>query len=93
VEAQACGTPVIAYGKGGVTESVVEGRSGTFFQEQAVESLVAAIQQFERRPTRFSAAEIRANALRFSAERFKQQFRACVEEQLQEPTRVELAVG
>jgi glycosyltransferase involved in cell wall biosynthesis len=93
VEAQACGTPVIAYGRGGVTESVVEGKSGIFFPEQTVESLLAAILQFERRLTRFSAAEIRANALRFSAERFRQQFRACVEEQVKEPARVELAVG
>jgi glycosyltransferase involved in cell wall biosynthesis len=93
VEAQACGTPVIAYGKGGVTESLVEGKSGVFFQEQTIESLLSAIQQFERRLARFSAAEIRANALRFSAERFKQQFRACVEAQINQPARVELAAG
>jgi glycosyltransferase involved in cell wall biosynthesis len=93
VEAQACGTPVIAYGGGGVTESVVEGKSGSFFPEQSAESLVGAIQQFERRRARFSVAEIRANALRFSADRFRQQFRACVEEQLEHTPRVELAVG
>jgi glycosyltransferase involved in cell wall biosynthesis len=93
VEAQACGTPVIAFGKGGVTESVIEGKSGVFFQEQTVESLLGAIHQFERRAGRFSAAEIRANALRFSTERFKQQFRACVEEQVRQPAQVELAVG
>jgi glycosyltransferase involved in cell wall biosynthesis len=93
VEAQACGTPVIAYGKGGVTESVSEARSGVFFDDQTVESLLGAIGQFERRLARFNAAEIRANALRFSAERFKQQFRACVEEQVKQPPRIELAVG
>jgi glycosyltransferase involved in cell wall biosynthesis len=93
VEAQACGTPVIAYGQGGVTESVVEGKSGVFFPEQTAESLLGAIQQFERRLTRFSTAEIRANALRFGTERFRQQFRACVEEQVKQPARVELAVG
>ena len=93
VEAQACGTPVIAYGKGGVTESVMEGKSGVFFREQSAESLLGAIQQFERRLPRFNVTEIRANALRFSAERFTQQFRACVEEQIQQPARVELAVG
>ena len=92
VEALACGTPVIAYGRGGVTESVVEGRSGVFFQEQTVASLLSAIQQFERREARFNAAEIRAGALRFATERFRQQFRACVEEQLTQPARVELAV-
>jgi glycosyltransferase involved in cell wall biosynthesis len=93
VEAQACGTPVIAYGRGGVAESVVEGRSGVFFPEQTAASLVNAIQQFERREGRFNAAEIRASALRFGAERFRQQFRACIEEQLTQPTRVELAIG
>lgn len=93
VEAQACGTPVIAYGRGGVTESVVEGKSGIFFEEQTVESLLGAVEQFERREARFSSAEIRGNALRFSVERFKQQFRACVEEQLKQPVRAEFAVG
>lgn len=93
VEAQACGTPVIAYGRGGVTESVAEGRSGIFFHEQTADSVLGAIQQFERRLTRFNVADIRANALRFGAERFKQQFRACVEEQVRQPARVELAVG
>jgi glycosyltransferase involved in cell wall biosynthesis len=92
VEAQACGTPVIAYGQGGVTESVIEGKSGVFFGEQTVESLLGAIQQFERREGRFNAADIRANALRFGVERFRQQLRVCVEEQLTKP-RVELAVG
>jgi len=93
VEAQACGTPVIAYGRGGVTESVVDGRSGIFFPEQTTESLVNAIQQFERREGRFNTADIRSSALRFSAERFRQQFRACIEEQLTQPAPVELAVG
>jgi glycosyltransferase involved in cell wall biosynthesis len=93
VEAQACGTPVIAYGRGGVTESVIEGKSGVFFQEQTVESLLGAIQQFDRRAARFNTAEIRANALRFGAERFKQRFRACIEEQVKRPPGVELAVG
>jgi len=93
VEAQACGTPVIAYGRGGVTESVIEGRTGIFFQEQTVESLIGAIEEFERRSSRFSSSEIRGNALRFGVERFKQQFRACVEEQLKQPGPAALAVG
>lgn len=91
VEAQACGTPVIGYGSGGLTESVLEGRSGVFFSEQTVESLVGAIRHFERRPVRYGAAEIRASALRFGAERFRQQFRACVDEQLRAPVPLEAA--
>jgi glycosyltransferase involved in cell wall biosynthesis len=93
VEALACGTPVIAFGKGGVTESVIEGKSGVLFPEQTSASLINAVQQFEWRESRFNASEIRASALRFGAERFKQQFRACIEEQLLQPARVELAVG
>ena len=92
VEALACGTPVIAYGRGGVTESVIEGKSGVFFAEQTPAALVNAIQQFERREARFNPTEIRAGAVRFGAERFRQQFRACVEQQLTQPARVELAV-
>ncbi|HKD55492.1 MAG TPA: glycosyltransferase family 4 protein [Steroidobacteraceae bacterium] len=90
VEAQACGTPVIAYGKGGATETVIEGKTGVLFAEQSVAALLGAIQQFERRQSRFNPAEIRANALRFGAERFRQQFRACVEEQVRKPARVEV---
>lgn len=93
VEAQACGTPVIGYGRGGLTESVLESRTGVFFAEQTPDSLVAAIRQFERRPLRYGAAEIRASAQRFGAERFRQQFRACVEEQLRAPAHSERAVG
>lgn len=93
VEAQACGTPVIGYGRGGISESVVDGKTGVLFAEQTVESLAAAIQQFELREPRFSGATIRANALRFSAERFKAQFRACIEEQIAQPAHVDRAVG
>jgi len=93
VEALACGTPVIAFGRGGVTESVSEGRSGVLFPEQTTDSLLSAIQQFERRESRFSAAEIRTSALRFGAERFKQQFLACIDEHGQQPARLGLAVG
>lgn len=85
VEAQACGTPVIGYGKGGLTESVLDGRSGVLFTEQTVECLVGAIRHFERRSVRYGEAEIRASALRFGVERFRQQFSACVEEQLRAP--------
>jgi glycosyltransferase involved in cell wall biosynthesis len=94
VEAQSCGTPVIAYGQGGVTESLIEGKTGLAFPEQTADALISVLQQFERRLIRFSPCEIRANALRFSAEHFRQQFRACVDGQIDHPARgVELAVG
>ncbi len=58
VEAQACGTPVIAYRAGGALETVVEGRTGVFFDEQSPESVVRAIRQFESIESSFSPAAI-----------------------------------
>jgi glycosyltransferase involved in cell wall biosynthesis len=74
VEAQACGTPVIAYGHGGSTETVVEGKTGVFFAEQTPASIVDAVEDFERREQAFDPAAIRDHAERFSPERFRRQF-------------------
>ena len=80
VEAQACGTPVIAYAKGGVTESIVDGRTGVFFQQQTVASLVAAVREFEANDVGWNAATIRANAERFSSAHFRARFEKLVED-------------
>jgi glycosyltransferase involved in cell wall biosynthesis len=74
VEAQAAGCPVIAYRKGGALETVIEHETGVFFDEQTVESLTAAIKQFEQQALSFDSAAIAQLARQFSAERFKQQF-------------------
>jgi glycosyltransferase involved in cell wall biosynthesis len=83
VEAQACGTPVIAYGKGGVTETIRgqddENPTGVFFPEQKTDSLKYAIAQIEAGAYNISPASCRENALRFSAGRFAQEFKAYVE--------------
>jgi glycosyltransferase involved in cell wall biosynthesis len=71
VEAQAAGVPVIAYGVGGHRDSVEDGRHGVLFDDQTVESVVAAIERFER--SSFDVDVLRANALRFSRERFYEQ--------------------
>ncbi|NJO78913.1 MAG: glycosyltransferase family 4 protein [Cyanobacteria bacterium RM1_2_2] len=73
VEAQAAGAPVIAYGKGGATESIIPGKTGLLFSEQTVESLIDAVKAFETGSIRFSQAEIRQNAERFAPERFQQE--------------------
>ncbi len=83
VEAQACGTPVIAFGRGGVRESVLEGRTGIFFNEQSVESLKQAVREFEKTGDRFSYRDIRANAERFGAGRFRREFRKVADEFLE----------
>lgn len=81
VEAQACGTPVITYGRGGATESVrgleAPEPTGVFFEEQSVESIVTAVRRFEE--LQFSAAACRANAERFAAERFRAGFLRAIE--------------
>ncbi len=81
VEAQACGTPVIAYGKGGALETVRDIGSrptGLFFEEQRAEAIIAAVETFERDPSRFRAEDCRENAERFSSAHFREQFFARV---------------
>jgi glycosyltransferase involved in cell wall biosynthesis len=77
VEAQACGTPVIAYGVGGVRETVVEGETGIFFGEQTPDALADGVRRFET--VSLDADACRANAELFSTARFRAEFRAWVE--------------
>lgn len=83
IEAQACGTPVIAFGKGGALETVVEGKSGVFFNEQTEASIQACVHRFE---TEFIAdpIAIRRHAERFSTERFREEMHAFVEQKYAE---------
>lgn len=79
VEAQACGTPVIAFGKGGALETVRETHTeatatGIFFDEQTEESLIAAVDRFENMPFKISPHACRENSERFSEERFRKSF-------------------
>ena len=68
LEMNACGRPVIAYGKGGALETIVDGRTGVVFGEQTVDSLVDAMLRFEE--LSFDSAAIRRHAERFSTARF-----------------------
>jgi glycosyltransferase involved in cell wall biosynthesis len=72
VEAQSAGRPVIAYAAGGALETVIEGETGTFFPEQTPEALAEALRRF--RAEDYSKTACRANALRFSPERFRQEY-------------------
>jgi glycosyltransferase involved in cell wall biosynthesis len=76
VECMASGRPVIAYRKGGATETVVDGRTGLFFDTQSVEAITGALARFEA--TTFYPHEIAAHARLFSAEVFARQFSAYV---------------
>ncbi len=77
LEAEACGRPVIAYRAGGALETVIDGVTGVFFDEQTPEALIDAIERFEY--GEFDPAVCRENALRFSVDRFKQRFSDYVE--------------
>ncbi|MBN1867630.1 glycosyltransferase [Candidatus Sumerlaeota bacterium] len=74
VEAQACGCPVIAFGEGGATETVVPGRTGILFEEQSMYALIDALREYK--PEDFDPVEIRRNAERFSTGRFRDDFLA-----------------
>lgn len=69
VEAQGYGVPVIAYGKGGATDTVIDERTGILFDQQSVESLTKAIIRFEK--MKFVVDNLYTNAKRFSKEIFK----------------------
>jgi len=71
VEAQACGTPVICFGKGGTKETVLDGETGVHFQEQTLDALVEAVNKFET--ISFDTKRIREHALKFSKERFERE--------------------
>jgi glycosyltransferase involved in cell wall biosynthesis len=79
IEAQACGTPVIAYARGGVTETIVSGETGIFFKEQTSASLQAAVRDFENHREGLHPERCRMNAERFSVARFRREFSAFLE--------------
>ncbi len=88
LEAQACGTPVIAYGKGGALETIsgLEAKTptGVFFKEQSVDSIRSGVYEFELAQTRILPGACRANAMRFAPERFRAEFMAFVEQSWKE---------
>lgn len=82
LEAQACGTPVIAYGKGGALETVKVGKTGLFFKEQTEAALIAAITSFEQKVEDWDAIGIRKHAETFDTSRFKSKFNSYVDQQV-----------
>lgn len=76
VEAQASGAPVVAFRKGGALDTVIEGKTGVFFDRQEKKDLIEAVRKIQK--MRFKESDLVANARRFSSERFKRQFLALV---------------
>lgn len=75
VEAQACGTPVIAFGKGGSLETIIpignRNSTGVFFDSQNIKSIINAVELFEKNQHEFSPLSCRKNSERFSEQRFR----------------------
>lgn len=88
VEAMASGKPVIAFGRGGVLETVTDGVSGVLFEEQTVPALLDAIRRFEETEDRFDPIVIRASTVRFSEGFFRERFRAYISEVTTSPVPV-----
>jgi len=79
LEAQACGTPVIAYAKGGALETIKDKQSGLFFQKQEILPIITAIKYFEAEKHQIKPANCLKNVAQFSQNRFFYQFSAKVE--------------
>ncbi|APO72537.1 glycosyltransferase family 1 protein (plasmid) [Rhizobium gallicum] len=79
LEAQACGTPVIAYGRGGALETVVDGETGLFFQEQTAEAIVDAVDRFEQDGVAGTPGDFENHVKSFSSEVFRRKIRDLVD--------------
>lgn len=84
VEAQACGTPVICFGRGGARETVLDGESGLYFMEQNTKELLSAVAKFEQNYDKFEPVKIRENSLKFSRARFEAEIKSYVEKKYEE---------
>lgn len=82
LEAQASGRPVIAFGKGGALETVVDGKTGLFFERQTKEDLIQAVEKFQKMT--FDKQEIREHALKFDEEVFKKKIEGFINEKFKE---------
>lgn len=84
VEAQACGVPVIAYGRGGALETIINGQTGLFFYRQDPAYIVKAVQEFIKTEDNFDPARIRKSAERFPRSRFEREFKEFVAKKWEE---------
>lgn len=85
IEAQACGTPVIAYGHGGATETIVDGITGMFFDKQNTEVLKNTIDKFEKEfYKKFNPIDARKQSEKFSIERFRNEYKQFVDLKIKE---------
>jgi glycosyltransferase involved in cell wall biosynthesis len=95
LEAQACGTPVIAFGKGGSLETIRGLQhpqpTGVFFEEQSPQAIVAAVALFEQHAAQITPQACRDNAMRFAPERFRREFTDLVTAKYQEFVKLKMS--
>ena len=86
VEAQACGTPVIGFGRGGLAETVrditLDNPTGVLFDSQTSDSLLDALRKFEEKEVVFKKTDFTEYVARFSPERFRAELRAAIDAEL-----------
>ena len=80
IESQACGRPVIAYNKGGALETVIDNKTGLYFNKQTIESLKDAILKFEKKT--FKSIDCHKNSLKFSSSHFMLNFNKLINDYL-----------
>ncbi len=83
IEAQACGTPVLAYYKGGARETVIPERTGLYFFEQSKDAIIKAVVDFESVSDKFKTDDLVNNAKRFEKERFKREFESFLKKEIE----------
>ena len=82
VEAQAAATPVIALYKGGVKETVIDGKTGLFFEKQNIQDIIEAVNKFEKMD--FDLEFIRKHSEKFSKTRFREEFLSFTKQKIKE---------
>jgi glycosyltransferase involved in cell wall biosynthesis len=82
IEAMACGTPVLAYGRGGCAETVIHGKTGLLFAEQTANSVINCVEIFESGNYYFDAQVISLHAGKFGKQRFEEQYRQFVDDKI-----------
>jgi glycosyltransferase involved in cell wall biosynthesis len=84
VEAMACGTPVIAFNKGGVSETVSDNNSGVLFNHQSPESVKEAVLKFESIQDKFDPSFLRTHSMQFSRNIFEEKIKKFIDEKSNE---------
>lgn len=84
VEAQAAGLPIIGFGSGGLLETVIENKTGVYFNEQSIDSILSAIKLFESKENGFDREYIKSHARQFSREKFDSKMKLFVQSKYEE---------